>query len=386
MRLAAAAREDPMGDDVDVFGQLRMHLDRLAVGFPASRSGAEIRLLRQMFSPQQAALALHMSNRRESLAEIMVRAGAEFGEGQANELLDDLSSRGVILWSQADGVDRWHLQPLIVGMFETYQAGVPNPRFLAEVGPYVAGGEFTAAFLSSEPFQVRVVPVNQSIPVEHHIAHYDDIHALVEASPGPFAVLPCICRELGSIRGNPCSKTTRKDSCFIFGDHAVASLRHDAARELTREEALAHLKDSEQDGLVLQTSNAQVPDFVCACCSCCCGLLRMQHVLPRPADVWISDFQCTIDSEVCSQCEECLERCQVGALAMTGPSGAVAVDPARCIGCGLCVVTCPTDAMQLTPKPLKTVPPKDVETLFTESAANRARAVARMTDTRSVDR
>ena len=40
----------------------------------------------------------------------------------------------------------------------------------------------------------------------------------------------------------------------------------------------------------------------------------------------------------------------MGALQMT-EEGTARVNPDRCIGCGLCVVSCPTEAIQLVAKP-----------------------------------
>ncbi len=36
----------------------------------------------------------------------------------------------------------------------------------------------------------------------------------------------------------------------------------------------------------------------------------------------------------------------------------------RCIGCGVCVPTCPTDAIELKKKESNYVPPKDSETMY----------------------
>ena len=44
-----------------VYRSLQEHLDRQAVGFPATRSGAEIRFLEKLFTPDEARLALHLS-------------------------------------------------------------------------------------------------------------------------------------------------------------------------------------------------------------------------------------------------------------------------------------------------------------------------------------
>ena len=46
-----------MDKDTDLYCQLAKHLDRLPGGYPATESGVELRILRRLFSPQDAALA-----------------------------------------------------------------------------------------------------------------------------------------------------------------------------------------------------------------------------------------------------------------------------------------------------------------------------------------
>ncbi len=56
-------------------------------------------------------------------------------------------------------------------------------------------------------------------------------------------------------------------------------------------------------------------------------------------------------------CGVCLDRCQMQAITEEGAE--VSLNPDRCIGCGLCVSTCPTGALSLVRKPesaLKDVP------------------------------
>ena len=50
--------------------------------------------------------------------------------------------------------------------------------------------------------------------------------------------------------------------------------------------------------------------------------------------------------------------------ALTAGDGATAVDLDRCIGCGVCVPTCPTGAVKLRAKAQETVPPKDLRALY----------------------
>ena len=45
----------------DVYQQLAHHLDNLPAGYPATESGVELRILRRLFSPEEAALALRLT-------------------------------------------------------------------------------------------------------------------------------------------------------------------------------------------------------------------------------------------------------------------------------------------------------------------------------------
>ena len=56
-----------------------------------------------------------------------------------------------------------------------------------------------------------------------------------------------------------------------------------------------------------------------------------------------------VDAEVCAACEDCLERCQFGALSI--PEGVCVVDEVRCVGCGLCVIECSTGALSMARRP-----------------------------------
>ncbi|MCA1784386.1 MAG: 4Fe-4S dicluster domain-containing protein, partial [Desulfobacteraceae bacterium] len=54
-------------------------------------------------------------------------------------------------------------------------------------------------------------------------------------------------------------------------------------------------------------------------------------------------------ADACTGCETCLDRCQMGAIAVDDKDIA-RVDLDRCIGCGLCVTVCPEEALTLAPK------------------------------------
>ena len=359
-----------MNTDKDIYRFLQQHLDKQAVGFPSVKSGADIRLLKRLFTPEEASLALHMTHRYEPTATIVGRAAAEIPTERANVLLDAMFQRGAIGWKEKNGTDHWCVLPLVIGMYEC-QDGNPSPEFLADASAYMKTLTFGLSFLSVKPSQMRTIPIPLSIPVEHHVATYDHIRALVSDSPGPFVVLPCICRRSESMKNKPCSKTSREETCLAFGDMAKMVLRRKHCREVSRDEVLDILRQNEEDGLVLQPANARKPEFICSCCGCCCGVLSYQKFLPRPVDFWSSNFYAEVSAEACSQCGTCVSRCQVGAVALTGSSGEAKINPGRCIGCGLCVPTCPSEAIQLRKKESETTPPASEEDLYDESMRNK---------------
>jgi MinD superfamily P-loop ATPase len=46
-------------------------------------------------------------------------------------------------------------------------------------------------------------------------------------------------------------------------------------------------------------------------------------------------------------CETCIDRCAFDAISMSDDGGHAQVDEHRCMGCGACTVTCPTEAIRL---------------------------------------
>jgi Fe-S-cluster-containing hydrogenase component 2 len=50
--------------------------------------------------------------------------------------------------------------------------------------------------------------------------------------------------------------------------------------------------------------------------------------------------------------------------ALGAGDGATVVDLDRCIGCGVCVPTCPSEAVHLRAKPREVVPPRDLKSLY----------------------
>jgi len=345
-----------------VYSELQQHLDKQAVGFPATKSGVEIRILKELFNPEQASLALHINYKPQS-AEDIFKSAKDSGISleKVKSMLQELAGKGSIAEMERNGTELYYTMPLLVGIAEWHGAHA-TPQFWADFSEYLGSG-YGRAYASTKISQMRTIPVEKSITVEHHVMTYDDIREIINSTEGPITLSSCMCREGAKMGGHPCKVTQRQETCMTFGDWAKHFAKG-GAKVITREQALEVMRQNEADGLVLQPTNYKKIDFVCACCGCCCGVLRIQNMMPKPAEVWSHNFYAAIEAESCTSCGTCVEKCQMGAIKVDEEKGHAVINLDRCIGCGNCVATCPSEALRLVKKEKVAEPPEDSTSLF----------------------
>jgi Pyruvate/2-oxoacid:ferredoxin oxidoreductase delta subunit len=345
-----------------LYRQLQQHLDRMPVPFPATESGVEIRILRRLFTPEEAALTLQASVIPEPAATIHRRIKPAMPLAEVAGQLEQLAAKGLILRIQAPGGPRYAKMMFAVGFYER-QLKRLTPELERDCREYIQGAYGQALHNGKTP-QLRTVPVNKTIAIERNVATYDDIRSHVQAHHGPFAAMDCICRHGKEVAGGKCLQTGIKGNCLTLGVAARAMVRSGLARDIAREEMLTLLDAADKEGLVLQPENTRNPLFVCCCCGCCCLVLTSAKLLPQPAEYFSSNFQAQVDAALCDACAVCQSRCQMDALVNDGGDGKMRVDRERCIGCGLCVTTCPPGALKLVEKQQRKVPPDDTKALY----------------------
>ncbi len=352
-----------------LYRRLQQHLDRGAVGFPPTESGVELRILRRLFTPEEAEIALELSAIPEPASVIhkRIRSQPRPTLSQLTAKLDAMAAKGSILSAPLDGVVCYGKLIYAIGMYERQVKNL-TPEFERDHRQYMDEA-FNRAFHTGKTTQLRVVPINKQIAVERGVATYDQLRAYVEASPGPFGTIPCICRHGHDLLGEKCKQTDLRDNCLMIGMAAHWAVDSGIGRMVTREEFLALLDRADTDGLVLQPENTKAPMFVCCCCGCCCGVLTSAKRLPNPASYFSAGFYATVDEETCQSCGACEPRCQMDAI--SSPDGKAVVDRTRCIGCALCLSTCPSGAMHLEPNDRAKVPPDDTKALYLQLLQDR---------------
>ena len=338
----------------DIYQQLARHLDDLPGGFPPTESGVELRILRRLFTPEQAELALRLTLIPEEPRVVARRAGID--TVAATRRLEEMAKQGLILRMEPENGDKpfqYMAAQFVIGIWE-FHVNDLDIALIKDMNEYMPT-------LSEEIWkvpQLRTIPVGRSISVQTEVLPYEKAEEIVRAQE-KILVAPCICRREHTMSGHGCDKP--EETCLVFGIGMDYYKRNGIGRVIDQREALDILEKANEAGLVLQPGNSQELMNICCCCGCCCQVLKAFKRREKPASMAATAFIVNTNPDTCSGCETCIDRCQMEALRIENDQ--VVLNKDRCIGCGLCVSTCLTESLTLVRKPEseQLTVPKDVE-------------------------
>ena len=350
----------------DSYAKLAKVLDTLPNGFPSTESGVELKILKKIFSPEEAELFCQLRLSFETVEQISERTGLPI-EGLQDKLIE-MGEKGQLMAIDMGGIHVFKMLPYVFGIYE-FQLPHLDREFAEMNEEYIP--VYNKQFFSKTPQMMYTLPIEEEIESNQEALSYDRVSAIVDQSQS-FMVMECICKKEQGLMDNPCSKPT--EVCMAFAPIPDVFDDNHSGRAITKEEAKELLKKTEDAGLVHMTNNFQNGRFfICNCCGCCCGVLRSITEYGIPASSVVnSHFYAVIDPDECTSCGVCAdERCQVNAIEER--DDAYAVIQKQCIGCGLCLSTCPADAIQLIKKPDEeiSIPPTDEQTWFDDRAKTR---------------
>ncbi|MFX1337282.1 MAG: 4Fe-4S binding protein [Promethearchaeota archaeon] len=264
---------------------------------------------------------------------------------------------------------RYSLIPILPGIFEKYfiirkdteenqkKAARLYRDIMKEVSTQeVVERETQHVFRPLLPYEAKekLIQINESLDYESQALPYELVKDMIDKNEH-FAVIPCQCRLIGELTGEPCECAPAEMGCFLVGIAAqMIPQMCDEARVMTKEEAIQFLKDTEKAGLVHNATSGSSENsiFICNCCSCHCGALypaRLMHVKGSSQ----SNYQPIIDMEICVKCETCMRKCPGKAIYHKWPKESDSSDEQMvireelCIGCGICAANCPKDAIKM---------------------------------------
>lgn len=355
---------------MDYYEQLRDILDSHPSTAPRSKAIDEI--LRMLFTPEEAAIAVQMSYKSKNTARIAEATGVPGDE--AEKKLEAMANKGIIFSKSKDGKKLYGLLPLIPGLFEfpfMKGGGTPMHARLAELWEEYHRDALGSSFAGNPTPLTRVVAVEKSIVSKDRVHPYEEVKNLIH-NAHYVALTNCACR----VSVAKCDKP--KEVCLIFDGPAEFLVERGFARQISKEEGIKVLDRAEQAGLVhTSTNSADRAGVICNCCPCCCTILRGRTQLKHAHAFEPSRFEARVNSDDCTACGICAdERCPMKAIQIR--DNAAVVNPAECIGCGLCVSGCPTEAIELSERKQVPVVPATTEEMATKVLQEKGRLDAFM--------
>lgn len=321
----------------DLYVGLRDHISA-----PASDSGAEIELLKVLFTPDEVALVTLLDSRGKTVSRLVEETG--LAAGPMADQLETLAGKGLIIGA-GQGEERLYYTISIMRMMDNrFLPGRDEPL----EGDHDAAELFVryyrerfGHFLFDRPSPLfRVYPIEDALPPD--AAEQDRVSAFI-SNTDYWALSHCTCRVQNGLLGEGCSHPT--DVCTFFGPYARYLVSRGKAQPITREEALAVQERARDEALVITANDSAEPVWICNCCDCCCILLW--GIDDYGSDIaFPAAYRASVDPDACTMCGVCVEVCAFNAAAQDG-SNAAEIDGGACAGCAVCVTQCPEDAISL---------------------------------------
>ncbi len=348
--------------------------DRLSEKMGAPGSKYFPKILEAMMTSEEAEILLDVSGVMTA-AEIAKKRNVDAKSLQAQ--LDNMDRRQVIRRS-GEG----YMAPANIVAFHHGAIGWMDENLKSRV--YPMWGDFFYAewrdiildgFIrrkeSGSPAGHRVVPAHKALKASpnikpEQILWYEDMEQILRRSEDT-NIMMCGCRGLW----RQCDKPI--DTCMHVQYPTSQPRRKREPSEFLKppksvsfEEALAVIDDCEDRGMIHIPLNTSQGDLFCNCCDDCCMVLNplfnkgMVHEILSP-----SRYRAMVDTDLCSGCQTCIDRCMFDAIEMKPVPGSKKlksfVISEHCMGCGVCVVTCPKGALTLE----LVRPPEHIPTIST---------------------
>ena len=120
-------------EEIDIYRQLQEHLDQLPGGFPPSKSGAEIRILKHLFTPEEAKIATKLQfswdlTQLESLEKIYERVKPlGYTKDELEKLLENMVKKETIMVHVKGDKKSYGSAMFIIGIFDPVNRAFASP-------------------------------------------------------------------------------------------------------------------------------------------------------------------------------------------------------------------------------------------------------------------
>src|SRR5208283_3684720 len=148
----------------EMYYKLAQVLDTFPNGFPATESGVEIKLLKKIFTPEQADLFCDLRLTFETAEQIAQRTGRSLE--RLEEKLVAMGEAGQLFALQLEDSRFFKMLPWVFGIYE-FQLGRLDKEFALLVEEYAPF--FGQQFYSQTPQLMRTLPVEKEISGQQEV-------------------------------------------------------------------------------------------------------------------------------------------------------------------------------------------------------------------------
>lgn len=348
------------------YSELVDRLNRFPQGAPASET--LYRILQLLFSEKEAQFVALLP-----IKPFTVKQAAKVWHLDtlaSRKILDDLSSRAILLDVERYGEMIYVLPPPMAGFFEFSMMrlrGDVDQKVLAELYYQYLNVEeefIRALFTHGETQLGRVFVHEPVLSTENslYVLDYERASEVIRTATHR-GVGMCYCRHKMQHLGKNCDAPM--DICMSFNSTAESLTSHDYGRLVDVKEGLDLLDKAYENNLVQFGENVQTGvSFICNCCGCCCEAMIAARKFGILNPVHTSNFLPVVDEENCTGCGKCVSACPVEAMTLVSANDAhqpnrkkALLNEEICLGCGVCVRTCSRDGLSLKSRSERVITP-----------------------------
>lgn len=344
---------------------LQQRLDRNVTGAPESPTFMKI--LRLLYSPEEAELARRLPSRPKSL-DVLSR-NLVIPQDKLGDKLTEMAQRGVVLDIEHHGQRYFALPPVVIGFFEfTFMRtrdDLPMAELATLFNEYMHKEDrFSRSVFQGKTQLGRSLVYEESLPEGDHTEILDwERSSNIVQSASAIAVGICQCRHKASHLDKVCDKPQR--ACLTLNYAAESMVHSRIAEPITTGEAIHILQECKEAGLVQTGDNVQRNlTYICNCCGCCCGMIDAIKTYNIRNAIVTSNWIREVDLSKCKGCGKCAKVCPVDAIDIAeeridGKKRRWAVcDNTLCLGCGVCYSACKFGGIVMKPRAKRVVTPE----------------------------
>jgi electron transport complex protein RnfB len=320
------------------YRKLQEFLDQFPLGFPKTSTGVEIKILKKLFTEEEAKLAILLPIMPEPLESMANKLGMH--SESLGEKLEHMANKGLVFRLRREGQALYRAAPFMIGLYE-YSVNTIDKELAGYFREYCDIAYIDELGISNVP-GFKVMPISETITSDTTLFPLKRVEDEIRAAR-VISVADCICRKESKLLDESCNYPI--ETCISFGVAAEYYIENKMGRKVSADEAIKILYDADRAGLVHAGANSKHLSNICNCCPCCCasmkGITQKGHDKHKYMNAL---YEALIGEELCIGCGDCIDRCPVEAITM-GDTAIVNRD--KCLGCGLCSSVCTEEAIKL---------------------------------------